>query len=96
MNSDLAQAQYTEGSEGAIQQHFNIETAKNLLLPVPPVAEQIAITSVLDTDLARLDATRARSAEMIARLRERRSALITAAVTGQIDVTGAHISEAAA
>jgi type I restriction enzyme S subunit len=96
MNSDLAQMQYGEGSEGAIQQHFNIETAKNLLLPTPPVAEQEAIARYLDSRTAQLDATHERSSRMIAMLRERRSALITATVTGQIDVNQPSLVEAAA
>ena len=96
MNSDLAQMQYAEGSEGAIQQHFNIETAKNLLLPVPPVAEQETIVRNLDRLLSKLEATHERSTRMISTLRERRAALITAAVTGQIDVTQPALSEAAA
>lgn len=84
MNSDLAHAQYAEGSEGALQQHFNIETAKNLVVPAPPLAEQRAIAADLDARLARHDALRARATEMIERLREHRAALITAAVTGGI------------
>lgn len=86
MNSDLAHAQYAVGSEGAIQQHFNIEAAKDLLVPLPPVEEQAAIVQRLDARLARLDAIHARSTEMIERLREHRAVLITAAITGKIDV----------
>jgi type I restriction enzyme S subunit len=84
MNSDLAHAQYAEGSEGALQQHFNIETAKNLVVPAPPLAAQKAIAADLDARLARHDALRDGAVEMIERLREHRAALITAAVTGGI------------
>ena len=95
MNSDLAETQYVEGSEGALQLHFNIETAKNLVVPVPPVPEQAEIAAFLDQRLTRLDALCARSTEMIEHLREHRAALISAAVTGQIDLTAARQMAAA-
>jgi type I restriction enzyme S subunit len=89
MNSDVAHTQYAEGSEGALQQHFSIETAKNLILPVPPVREQATIARSLDATLEKLQTLRSACLESLSCLRERRSALITAAVTGQIDVTQA-------
>ena len=95
LNSDLARGQFTQGSEGALQQHFNIETAKNLLLPVPPRREQADIARYLDNRLRQFDASRGDCQRMIDTLRERRTALITAAVTGQIDVSRAAITEAA-
>ena len=61
---------------------------KNLLIALPPLGEQRAIltsTSTMTDQIDRL-ADEARSA--IALLQERRSALISAAVTGQIDVRG--------
>ncbi|BAU32063.1 restriction endonuclease subunit S [Microcella alkaliphila] len=61
----------------------------NELAPFPPLEEQRSIANEID---ARLDAILAagRKAELlIDRLRERRQALISAAVTGQIDVGGA-------
>jgi type I restriction enzyme S subunit len=96
MNSDLARSQYAEGSEGALQQHFNIETAKNLLLPLPPLDDQIAICRSLDERLGRLQVLRAKCIEEVERFHERRSALTTAAVTGQIDVTDPALHRAAA
>ena len=95
LNSDLARGQFTQGSEGALQQHFNIETAKNLLFPVPPRREQADIARYLDNRLRQFDASRGDCQRMIDTLRERRTALITAAVTGQIDVSRAAITEAA-
>ena len=95
LNSDLARAQFTQGSEGALQQHFNIETAKNLLLPVPSRREQADISEYLDNSLRQFDASRGDCERMIDTLRERRTALVTAAVTGQIDVSRAAITEAA-
>jgi type I restriction enzyme S subunit len=86
MNSGPAHQQYGEGSEGALQQHFNVETAKNLVLPLPPLEEQDAIVAWLDRELGRIDAIVATVERQVSRLREYRQALITAAVTGQLDV----------
>ncbi len=57
-------------------------------LPVvrPPLPEQIAISSYLDLETAKLDTLVAKVEEAVERLQEYRTALITAAVTGKIDV----------
>jgi type I restriction enzyme, S subunit len=53
---------------------------------VPPPEEQKQITTYLDKQTAKMDDLIAESERFIELARERRSALITAAVTGQIDV----------
>ena len=55
----------------------------------PPLAEQQAIAAFLDRECARIDTLIERAEQAIVLLRERRSALIAAAVTGQIRVDGA-------
>lgn len=55
--------------------------------PAPSVDEQHEIVKRLDRETARIDALIARSGRLIELSQERRSALITAAVTGQIDIT---------
>ena len=57
-----------------------------LHISVPPLVEQRAIVTFLDRQTARLDALSARVEDAIERLQEYRTALITAAVTGKIDV----------
>jgi type I restriction enzyme S subunit len=57
-----------------------------LPFPNPPQLEQSAIASYLDTETAKLDTLVAKVEEAIERLQEYRTALITAAVTGKIDV----------
>lgn len=52
----------------------------------PPLAEQEAILSYIDRKSHLTDQLKSRSRRFIALLRERRSALISAAVTGKIDV----------
>ncbi|MCY4273765.1 MAG: restriction endonuclease subunit S [bacterium] len=59
-----------------------------LSLPLPPLSEQRAIAEFLDRETERIDALSARVETAIERLQEYRTALITAAVTGKIDVRG--------
>ncbi|WP_216826851.1 hypothetical protein [Streptomyces hundungensis] len=59
-----------------------------LPLALPPVEEQRRIVAHLDEQNAKTDTLIAESERFIELARERRSALITAAVTGQIDVRG--------
>ena len=65
-----------------------------LPLPLPPNEEQAVIVSFLDTETTRLDTLTAEATRGISLLKERRSALISAAVTGKIDVR--HLAEAEA
>ena len=53
---------------------------------VPPLREQLAIAAFLDRETATIDALVAKVREGIERLKEYRTALISAAVTGKIDV----------
>ena len=53
---------------------------------VPTIDEQRAITDHLDAQTHRIDTLIAKAEEHIALAKERRAALITAAVTGQFDV----------
>ncbi len=55
-------------------------------LIIPPTLEQIEIVNFLDRETAKLDALIAKVREAIERLKELRTALISAAVTGKIDV----------
>ena len=57
--------------------------------PVPPLPEQRQIVEFLGAELAKLDVLTTEAQRAIDLLQERRTALISAAVTGQIDVRGA-------
>ena len=67
-------------------QNFSAAKYKDLALPLPSVPEQRAIAGFLDRETARIDALVAKVREAIERLKELRTALISAAVTGKIDV----------
>jgi len=61
----------------------------NFPVCVPPIPEQRAIVAHLDAATAQFDALTAEVERALALLQERRTALISAAVTGQIDVRAA-------
>jgi type I restriction enzyme S subunit len=57
-----------------------------LTVAIPQPEEQEAIVDYLDSEIAKLDALKVEAGHAVRLLKERRSALITAAVTGKIDV----------
>ncbi|MCC6241930.1 MAG: restriction endonuclease subunit S [Gemmatimonadaceae bacterium] len=58
-------------------------------LPAPPLDEQRSIVTHIARETAKLDAVRAATDRTVSLLKDRRSALIAAAVTGQLDVGAA-------
>lgn len=70
-------------------QNLSMTDFRNIAIALPPIAEQQAIVEFLSGRISRSDALIAKSTEMIKTLREYRSALITDAVTGKIDVGAA-------
>lgn len=63
-------------------------------LPIPPITEQTQIAAFLDAETAKFDTLTAEAQRAIDLLQERRTALISAAVTGQIDVRGLAVASA--
>ena len=86
MNSGTVRGQVVAESVGSIQEHYNTSTLANLVTPKMPIQEQRSIAGYLDRRTAEIDALLAKIHEAIDRLKELRTALITAAVTGKIDV----------
>lgn len=64
-------------------------TIASVIVPVPPIEEQGEILKFLDAETAKLDALTAEAERAIELLQERRTALISSAVTGKIDVRNA-------
>lgn len=89
LNSDHTRNRVSEYSVGSIQSHFNVGAMKRVPVPVIPVEEQEKVVKQLDEEIDRVDRLLGRLALQERVLVERRHALITAAVTGQIDVTTA-------
>lgn len=65
---------------------LTVGNLKDMTVPVPPEEEQTAIAAFLDRETARIGALVAKVRDAIERLKELRTALISAAVTGKIDV----------
>jgi len=70
----------------AAQPHLNAEELGDTLILMCPRREQSAIADFLDRETAKIETLIAKVGEAIERLKEYRTALISAAVTGKIDV----------
>lgn len=83
-----ARSQIELDATGASSSMLNIgqSVILELQLPLPDIQEQTDIVEFLQVEAKRLDALSNDSRRAIALLKERRSALVVAAVTGQIDV----------
>jgi type I restriction enzyme S subunit len=67
-------------------QELRYSNFTQVALPLVPLAEQALIAEFLDAEVTKLDTLTAEAERAIELLQERRTALISAAVTGQIDV----------
>lgn len=88
LNSLTTYRQGEVDTVGATAPHVNISTVINYCVMSPPKDEQVQISQYLNKTLSSLDCLIGESLEMKELLQERRSALISAAVTGKIDVRG--------
>ncbi|GGD80951.1 restriction endonuclease subunit S [Rhizobium anhuiense] len=59
---------------------------RDIFMPLPPLDEQQQIVQHITTESAKLDRLRAATGNSVALLKERRAALIAAAVTGQMEI----------
>jgi type I restriction enzyme, S subunit len=71
---------------GGGQPNLSQELLRSVRVPTPPVSEQAVIAAFLGVETARIDALIAKVLDGISRLNELRTALVSAAVTGKIDV----------
>ena len=76
---------------GATIQHFGPTHLSQMVIICPTIKVQQTIVDYLDTETAKLDDLTTEAQHTIDLLKERRSALISAAVTGKIDVRGYHV-----
>ena len=72
--------------EGATVESLEIDLVAQTPIPLPEECEQRSIAAFLDRESAKIDALMSKIREAITSLREYRTALISAAVTGKIDV----------
>lgn len=84
----LYESNYYANHYGAVSfVHLTGEKLREIELDLPSIDEQRRIAAYLDEQTAKIDALIAETERFVELSRERRSALITAAVTGQIDVS---------
>ena len=86
LSNYLKSAQIDLEKMRAAQPHLNSEELGNCVLLTPPLEEQCAIAAFLDAETARIDVLIKEAENGIRLLRERRTTLISDAVTGKIDV----------
>lgn len=89
MISSYFQQQLLSRATGSTALGIKASKLPELRIAVPSDSEQKLISDYLDQETAEIDATILDAREAIALSKERRAALISAAVTGKIDVRGA-------
>lgn len=72
------------------QQNIGMGVIENLFVTVPPLSEQIRIAEYLDKETSKIDSLIEKARRSIELAIEHRAALISAAVTGKIDVREVH------
>ena len=77
---------FISGGGGSTKGALTCADLAAVRLPAPPIDEQNRIVELIDRQTTQIDQLASESRELVDLLRERRAALITAAVTGQIDV----------
>lgn len=96
MRSDVGQRYLASIQTGAPHPHLNCTIIRDCHVPTPPtLQEQDAIVAHVQAACAPLDKAKDQNERSVALLTEYRSALITNAVTGKINVREAAQKEAA-
>jgi type I restriction enzyme S subunit len=86
LSSEMFIAHFAPETTGVSVPHISPEQICNFVIPDPPIDEQNSIATHISCDTAKFDTLTTEAQRAIDLLQERRSALISAAVTGQIDV----------
>ena len=84
--SDGVKVELSLESKGSTMDNLNTETLGKVRLPVPPIKEQQEVLDFVNSVSAQYDQTESLAEQQVNLLQERRTALISAAVTGKIDV----------
>jgi len=92
--SSVGQSQFAALLYGGTKDGLGLDDVRNLDVLLPPLPESIAIAAFLDRETAKIDALIAKVREAVEQLKEYRTALISAAVTGKIDVRGEAVDPA--
>ena len=84
--SDVLSTQVDLARSGSTIQHYGPSHLARMQVVVPPLDDQCTIAAFLDCETTRIDALISKIRQAIDHLKEFRTALISAAVTGKIDV----------
>jgi type I restriction enzyme, S subunit len=84
--SDSAKEQLLGSGYGGTKIQLSLEDIKELIIVVPPKDEQILIANYIDEKLNQFEYLIKQANNLVTILQERRTALISSAVTGKIDV----------
>jgi type I restriction enzyme S subunit len=88
LNADPGQRQFAVEGMGTAQINISVPIVQNTIVCVPPATEQGQVAEFLDWQTGRWDSLIVTIQQATERLKELRTALISAAVTGKIDVRG--------
>lgn len=88
LSLDVLRQYFESFSVGTVMDSLSAGTLLSLPVVVPPLAEQRRCVMYARSQARQLDELRQQADSAVTLLQERRSALISAAVTGQIDVRG--------
>jgi len=86
INSDAVRISAEQVATGTTRIRVNLGELKKLKIPYPPLDEQAAIAEYLGYEASKIDTLIDQAKSMVGLIKERRTALISAAVTGKIDV----------
>ncbi len=86
LRSHHAKVYFENEAKGMTRYGIDKSSLKDTPIGLPPLSEQVAIADQIDRETARIDGILLKTKITIDLLKERRAALITAAVTGKIDV----------
>ena len=84
--SEVFTEQILDSATGTAQINVSPSSFNSSFIPSPPLEEQKQIASFLDRETSKIDTLIDKAKQSIALLKERRSSLISSAVTGKIDV----------
>ena len=92
MRSNVTFEQFSSFTRGGTMDVINIGTLNEIFVALPPMKEQQELLIFVQHEIGKFDTLTAETQCAIDLLQERRTALISAAVTGQIDVRSAVVS----
>ncbi len=95
LETTFAQSIIWQGAVQAAQPNLSMEDLGNIPIPIPPEEEAMNMVAGLEMELSKLRRLSDLAEDKIRLLHERRAALISAAVTGKIDVRTGNPSKSA-